>query len=622
MEKLYGYNGTSVYIDLSNREIDIKDINPKDAEKYIGGCGLSSKLIFDLLTEEDYNTLKNNPLDKINPIVFATGPITATSRPSSGRYSISAISPLTGIWGEATSGGFFPASLKKSGFDTITITGKSDSSVYIYIREKNIEIKDASQIWGLNTYETQEKIKKEIGDNRVRISCIGKAGEKLVKYACVINDNGRAAGRCGMGAVLGSKNVKALAIVGSEKIEIKDNEKLRECVSRAKKIVRQTFYTRFLEQFGTLLYMDMGQIFGDTPAFYFTDSDFLSTHLTGRALKEQFPVVSASCVGCTIGCGRKTYLESNGDEIEIDGPEYETTATYGPLCGVTTMEQILKMNHLSNQEGIDTISAGVSIAFLIYLVENKIALEEIGKHLNSINLSEIKWGNAALVYRLIEKIIKREGIGNLLAEGTKAMARELNVEPGLAAHVKGLEIPMHDPRAFVAQGLCYMTNSRGASHKKGDYYEVDNDAVSYPSLRIKRKERFTMKRKERSIINVQDLRAIDDSAIRCNFVHLPFPLTVEIFNAITGFNYNLKSLLKCGERINNLKRLISWKLGITRKDDYLPKIITHPLDHGPTKGISLQLEDNLRNYYRIRKWDWESGRPNQEKLSELGIELN
>ncbi len=295
MSEINGYNGKLAFINLTSKEIEITDLNSEDAKNYIGGCGLSAKIIYDLLKEEDYKTLKENPLAEINPLIFATGPITATSRPSSGRYSVSIISPLTGIWGEATSGGQFPAALKKCGFDAIVITGKSEKPVYIFINNGEIELKDASNLWNLDTYETQDKIKEQIGDKRLRVACIGKAGENLVKYACIINDDGRAAGRTGVGAVMGSKNCKAIAIVGTLQIALKDKEELKNLTNNAIREVRRSFASSFLEQFGTLLYMDLGQVFGDIPSFYFTSTEFLSTHLTGKALREKFPVVSSSC---------------------------------------------------------------------------------------------------------------------------------------------------------------------------------------------------------------------------------------------------------------------------------------------------------------------------------------
>ena len=620
MNNLCGYNGKLAFIDLSSQIINIKDLSIEDAKKYIGGCGLSAKIIHDLLSEENFQTLKENPLSPINPLVFATGPLTATGRPSSGRYSISSISPLTGIWGESSSGGQFPAALKKSGFDAIVITGKSERPVYIFINNGVIEIKDATKLWGLDTYQTQQKIKEELNDKRVKIACIGKAGEMLVKYACVMNDDGRAAGRTGMGTILGSKKCKALAVIGTKKIQLLNKEQFNECINEARLSVKRTPSINFFKLFGTLCYLDIGQAFGDTPAYYFTKTEFLSSQITGKALKEQFPVMNAYCVGCTIGCGRTTYLKKDGIEQKIDGPEYETTMAFGPLLGISEMEPILEMNQLSNEQGVDTISAGVSIAFLIYLIDNKIASKKIETYLTDIKLEEIKWENSEIALKLINKIINREDIGNLLAEGTRKIAQELSVDQGLAAHVKGLEIPMHDPRAYTGQALSYMTSSTGANHNKADYFNIDGEGVSFPTLNLKKNDRFEIKGKEKLVRIFQDVRAIDDSAITCNFVNFKFPLTIRMFNAITGFDYDDNSLLLCGERINNLKRLISCKLGLTRKDDYLPKIVTLPLKSGSTKGIELKLEDSLKNYYEYRGWDWETGRPTKEKLKELEID--
>jgi len=618
---LYGYNGKIVFIDLSNEKIDVKNLEKDNARDYIGGCGLNAKIIYDILKENDYEILKKDPLSGINPLIFSTGPLTASSRPSSGRYAVSAISPLTGIWGESTSGGQFPAALKHCGYDAIVFLGKAKEPVYIFINDSKIEIRNAKSLWTLNIYKTQELIKKEINDKRLRVACIGKAGKNLVKYACIINDDGRAAGRCGMGAVMGSKNLKALAVIGTTKINYFDKNKLRNLTNNAKREVRRAFSSAFFEQFGTLCYMDMGQAFGDTPAYYFTNTDFISSHITGRAFKEQFPVLNAYCYSCTIGCGRTTYIEENGKEIKIDGPEYETTAAFGPLLGISDMKPILKFNQICNEEGLDTISAGVSIAFLIYLAENKIGIDSIREILNDINLEELKWNNPVLVERLLLKIIKREDIGDLVAEGTRKMAKELKVDENLAAQVKGLEIPMHDPRAYIGQALSYMTSSTGANHNKCDYFNIDNDAVSFPSLRLKAKNRFEIKRKIKAVKVFQDLRAVDDSAITCNFVNLPFPMTIEIFNAITGFNYDKKSLLECGERINNLKRLINCKLGITREDDKLPEIVCRPLKSGSTKGIKLDLEESLKKYYEIRKWNWEDGMPKKEHLENIRIKF-
>jgi len=614
MDKLYGYNGKIAYIDLSSLNVEVKDLDPKIAEDYLGGAGLSAKLTYDLLTESDYQALQKDPFFSKNPLIFATGPLTGTATPSSSRYCVTGISPLTGIWGEATSGGFFPIALKKSGYDAIVITGESEQPKFIQINNGEIEIKDAGNIWGKNTRETITSIREILDDDKFRIACIGKAGENLVKYAAIINDEGRAAGRCGLGALMGKKKLKAIAIKGDQTIEYFNKEELRNQGKTTTKNVMIPFVTNMFSHYGTLIYSDMGMVIGDVPANYFTSTEFVAEDLTGRALKEQYVVLKYACAGCVIGCGRKTLAEIDGIETEVDGPEYETAAAYGPMCGILNFKPIIKANHQCNLEGLDTISSGVSISFLIYLVENNIAKDEINKYLNEINLEEIRWGNEKIVLKLLDQIIKREGIGNLLAEGVRIMAEKLGVDPGLAAHVKGLEIPMHDPRAYLGQALSYMTSCTGANHNKGDFYNIDGDAASFQKIR--KKDRFTVNKREKAIMLYQDLTNVYDSAVICNFTHLNDIALARLLKSSTGSSGNL---FKIGERASNLKRLISCKLGCKREDDYLPKIVSTALETGGSAGISVDLEENLKVYYEKRGWDWETGWPTKEKLEKLGI---
>ncbi len=623
-ENLKGYNGKLAYINLSEESVDIRDLNPKVAKDYLGGTGLSAKIIHDLLSEEDYDTLKKNPFSEINPLVFATGPVTGTLRPSSGRYSVSGISPLTGIWGEGSSGGTFCISLRNSGFDAITIQGISKNPVYLYVHDNKIEFKDANEYWGKNTYETQDLIKKALGNERIKVANIGVAGENLVKYAAIINDEGRAVGRCGLGALMGSKNLKALAVLGAKKVELADSEMAKELRKRAEAekgdSLLDVIFPVLFNLYGTNSYLDLGMINGDTPGFYFTESEFFAEKLTAKTLKEEYPVFSYGCAGCTIQCGKTTVIEDNGKEIEVDGPEYESVAALGTMCGVFDSKPVILANHMCNVYGIDTISTGVSIAFLIYLVENRLGIEKIKQNLAIINIDDIKWGNGSLVVQLVEKIANKEGIGNVLAEGVRAMAGKFEVDPELAAHVKGLEVPMHDPRAFAGQALSYMTGCVGANHNKCDWFSAEIGNADYPELRIKRaKTRDNIKGREKGVANLQDLRAIDDSTINCNFVGIPLKDVIGYVNASTGFNYNRKSLMKVGERINNIKRIISCNLGVTREDDRLPNHLLKVLTSGKTMGVKLDLEENLKRYYKVRDWDWETGRPTEEKLKELGI---
>ena len=623
-EKLFGYNGKVAFINLSDKSFEIKDLDPNIAREYLGGTGLSAKITYDLLSKEDIDLLKSNPFAEINPLIFATGPVTGTIRPNSGRYSVTGISPLTGIWGEGTSGGYFCLSLRNSGYDAIVFRGKSSNPIYLYINDGAFEFKDASNIWGKDSYESQEIIKNEINQSNLRVACIGQGGENLVKYGAIMNDEGRAVGRCGLGALMGSKNLKALAIHGSKRIEIADKEigkELRKQEEEAKKGGPMGDVGSLLfNLYGTNFYLDLGMANGDTPGYYFTEAEFLAEKLTSKTLKEEYPMFSYGCAGCTIKCGKATIIEVNGEEIEVDGPEYESVAALGTLCGLFDSKQVILANHLCNKYGIDTISCGVSIAFLIYLVQNNLGIEKIKLYLNEIRLEDIKWGNGELILNLVEKITKREGIGSVLAEGVRIMAEKLEVDPGLAAHVKGLEIPMHEPRAFAGQALTYMTGNVGADHNKGDWYQAELGSVVYESIRVTRsKGRNNINGREKGIANLQDLRAIDDSAVNCNMLHLTMENIIGYINAATGFNYDKKSLMEVGERIINLERVISCNLGITRKDDKLPSHLTKTLPSGRIMGVKLDVEENLKKYYKRRGWDWETGRPSEEKLKQLNI---
>jgi len=623
-QNLAGYNGKIAYVNLTDQTVDIKELDSQIAKDFLGGTGLSAKLTYDLLSDEEYELLKKNPLSEKNPLIFSTGPVTGTIRPSSGRYSVTGISPLTGIWGEGTSGGFFCISLRNSGYDAIVIVGKSKDPIYLYVHENKIEFNDASKLWGKDTYETQSLIKKELNNDRVRVATIGVGGENLVKYAGIINDEGRAIGRCGLGTLMGSKNLKAIAIHGTKKVKIADPIIGKKLIKQAENARRGNFLkslTPFLfTLYGTNCYLDIGMVLGDTPGYYFTETEFPAEKLTGKTLREIYPVLDYGCAGCTMRCGKQTIIEENGEEIKVDGPEYESVAAFGPLCGVFDSKDVIMANHLCNIYGIDTISCGVCIAFLIYLVENDLNVSNIRDLLDDIKLEDLKWGNGKIILKLIEKITMREGIGNLLAEGVRVIAEKLNIDPELAAHVKGLEVPMHDPRAFAGQALSYITCYLGANHQKCDWYSVEITTVSFPNLRVKiGKSRSSIKGREKGVIALQDIRAIDDSAVNCTFISLSLDHIIGHINASTGFKYNKKSILQVGERINNLKRLINCKLGITREDDKLPGILKQELKSGKTIHVKLDLEESLKIYYERRGWDWETGKPTEEKLKELNL---
>jgi len=626
MSEIIGYNGKIAYVNLTTQEVKIESLKEHIARDYLGGAGLSAKLIFDLLDESDYKTLKKNPYSPVNPLVFATGPITGTDRPASGRYSVCAISPLTNIWGESTSGGFFCIELRNSGFDAIVFTGKAAKPTYLYLAEGKFEFKDASKYWGKDTYETTELIRKEENNHNLKVACIGVGGEKLVKYACIMNDEGRAAGRCGLGAIMGSKNLKAIAIVGSPKniLQTPNKKAIRDLRKNINYILEDDLVggivPKVMNIFGTNTYMDMGSFAGDVPAYYFTETEFPAELLTSKTLKEKYPMFVSGCARCSLRCAKQTVIPHNGGEITVDGPEYESMAAYGPLTGTFDSKQVILAHHYGNVYGIDTISSGVVIAFLMYLVENNIATKAIKKHLKDVKLEEIRWGNGDLILKLMELISYRKGIGDLLAEGARIMADKLGVDPELAAHVKGLEIPMHDARAYAGQALSYITACCGANHQKCDWFQVETQSIAFPEYKINPGNRFDITGREGGVIAFQDIRAIDDAAVSCDFETPPkFSDVAKYVSYATDYKYTPLDLLQTGERMTNIKRLISCNLGITREDDRLPKIAKQTLKSGPTGGVKLDLEENLKTYYKIRGWDWKTGRPTREKLEELRI---
>jgi aldehyde:ferredoxin oxidoreductase len=616
---MQAYNGKIAYINLSSEAIEVKDLDPIIAEKYIGGAGLSAKITHDLLSDADYERLKKDPYNVVNPLVFSTGPLTGSLVPSSSRYCVTGISPLTGVWGESTSGGYFPVALKRSGYDAIVITGNANAPKMIVIKEGTITIQEGSDFWGKNTRETVKGIREKFGDDKFRIACIGKGGENLVRYGCIINDEGRAAGRCGLGALMGNKMLKALVIKSSSRIEYADIGEIKKALEPIRVNMEANFGLNFFNHYGTLCYMDMGMVLGDVPHRYFTSTDFKAEKLTGRALKENYPVLNYNCAGCTIACGRTTIVNKNGKEFEIDGPEYETTAAFGPLCDIFEWDPILECNHLCNLESLDTISAGVSIAFLLHLSEQNLGADKIIPLLKDMKFEDLKFGDSRVVIKLLDQIIHREGVGDVLAEGVKRMADRFGIDPELAAHVKGLEIPMHDPRAYAIQALAYMICNVGASHEKPDIFNIEGDTAKIPG--VKTGDRFDPDDKEKGLALYWNLTNIWDSAVICNFSHIQHVQMARILQAATGFKSlgNKKQLLLAGERGNQLKRIINCKLGITRKDDKLPKIVTNVLQSGGAMNIKLDLEKNLKKFYEIVGWDWNTGVPRSDYLESLDL---
>jgi aldehyde:ferredoxin oxidoreductase len=598
-----GYHGRFLEVDLSSQTTKDFPLSEDFCKKYIGGATMAAALIFDRIKPG------TDPLSPENPIVMATGPFTGSSIPMVSRYAVAGISPLTGFWGEATSGGVFPFRLKGSGWDGLIISGKADTPVYLYLDGGKAEIRDASDMWGQDTYNTQKMVKETVGSNSVSVACIGPAGEKLIRYACIINDQGRAAGRCGMGALMGSKNLKAVVVSGNERAEHADTKTLAELSKQAVKDIKGNLVSVAFREYGTLMYSDMAMVLGDAPVKYFSKSVFPVSKVTGQTLRQEYSVSNYACLGCPIGCGRA--IKDFKPGLDIDGPEYETAIAFGPLCMNTNFDSIIEANHLCNTYGIDTISAGVSIAYALYLYEKGVLdKDRVG--------FELKWGDGECILRLVQNIIDQEGIGTLLSKGTLNMARELGRDEGEAAQVKGLEMPMHEGRAFHGQAISYATNPRGACHLKGDYYNIDlgNMILEYMILPS---DRMVSEGKGEPAAKFQSFKDLFDSLTLCKFSPVQPPQICDMLNAITGWEFSHEDLLAVGNRSINLKRAISNLQGVTRDHDKLPEICLVPLSEGTTDGVQPNMEVMLKEYYQYHGWDWESGKPAKNKLIELGL---
>jgi aldehyde:ferredoxin oxidoreductase len=601
---MFGYHGRFLAVDLDTRETRNLELKDDDLKKFIGGATLAARLTYDHVKEG------MNPLAPDNPLIFAVGPFTGTTIPMVSRGAVCGISPLTGIWGEATTGGVFPFRLKTAGFDGIMVTGRARQPVYLYLHDGTAEIRDASRLWGKDSYQTQDILKDELKVTGLSIACIGRAGENLVNYACVMNDKGRAAGRCGLGALMGSKKLKAVAVAGNQRASLADNDKLTELTNRARQTISSAIMAVVYREYGTLLYTDMGMFAGDTPAKYFSRSVFPAQKVTGHSLRQAYPVESYACYGCPIGCGRLV-RGFRKDIPEVDGPEYETAVVFGPLCMNYDWDSIIYANHLCNVHGIDTISAGVAIAYAMYLYEKGILSRDRAG-------MEIKWGDGQTIVKLVEMIINRKGIGELLGAGVKKMAEELGADPETAAHVKGLEIPMHDPRAYNGEAISYATGPRGACHLKGDFYGA---GAGIPDLGIPRTDRFQSAGIAEPAAKFQSFRDMFDSLLLCKFAPLSPSVIAEILSAITGWSFTPTDLLTAGDRSINLKRAINNRLGVTPKDDKLPKINLQVLNEGGIAGKSPDMAVMLKEFYDFRKWDGNTGKPAKEKLLELGLDF-
>jgi aldehyde:ferredoxin oxidoreductase len=479
------------------------------------------------------------------------------------------------------------------------------------IREGEVEIRPAGHLWGeCDTYETQKKIKDEFDDRLIRVACIGLAGENLLPIAGILCDHGRAAGRTGMGAVMGSKRLKAVAVRGNGPIPITRVEEFNRIRRQANIALRDDNFSRAAREVGSAGIMDYMHYLGDMPARYFTRSTYLGVlKVSGTTVAETILSRVSACHGCVIACGRVVNLS---DGINRKGPEYETTVGFGPNLGIDDISAITMLGEVCDRYGMDTISSSniIGLAYLLY-DEGLLTEADTGG-------IPLLWGDPEPAEQMLHKMAHRQGIGELLAQGSKAVAEHFHV-PEMAVQVNNLEVSYHDPRGSSGTALVYATSPRGACHNQSDYFLVDTYGQTFEEVGIDFFSRHAGVDKVKNVARHQDWRTMWNSLVLCYFANVAPKNVLKMVNHVTGFDYSLEELMELGERSWNLKRIINHRLGLKGSDDRLPKQFLKPYTDGGSAGYVPPFDEMLTAYYKIRGWDPESGKPTPERLQKLGL---
>lgn len=608
---MYGWCGRILRVDLTRGRITTEALDPGIARDWLGGRGFG----IHYLRREVPPT--GDPLGPENKVVLATGPLTGTAAPTGARYVATTRSPLTGAITCSNSGGFFPAELKKSGWDAVIVEGCAPAPVYLWIDGERAELRPAGHLWGKTTHETDDLLRAET-HAEAKTAVIGPAGERRVRFAAVMNDRDRAAGRAGVGAVFGAKHLKGIAVRGEGEVALAD--------PAAFKAANATYRGRFKEKtrdnppplrlHGTAITVVGTQSHGVFPTRNFREGQFEGWEaIYGETLTRKYLVRPKACFSCPIACGRVTRIPEGPYRGEGEGPEYETVYALGSNCGVDDLAALTKANYLCNELGLDTISMGGALACAMELFERGLLTEaETGMAL--------RWGDGAALVELTRRTGLREGFGDLLAEGSLRLAARCGA-PELAMVAKGLDFAGYDPRGEQGMGLAYATSPIGGSHMRGDpaYFELLGVPVAA--------DPHTWEDKPPLIAKWQDVFCVIDAAGLCVFFSVRYlvepdlmirPVGItELLNGATGAGYTPEEVERIGERIFNAERLYLLAAGFGRKDDTLPpRILREPMPSGPAKGLVCRLEEMLGPYYRVRGWSAE-GVPTPEKLASLGL---
>jgi aldehyde:ferredoxin oxidoreductase len=609
--KALGYLGRIGRIDLSNRTAEDQALEEHVARAFIGGSGLGTKFLFD---ETDEHT---EPFGEDNPLILSTGPLTGSVLFNSNRFEAVTKSPLTGIFAESSGGGYWGATLKRAGYDALIIRGKSDEPVYIVVQDGKITIEDAGELWGRDCFAATEMLKQREGKD-ARIAVIGPAGEKLSRIACIITDgyHGRALGRCGIGAVMGSKRLKAVVVKGSQPVEVSERTVLQNINKMMVPLIKENM--KAVTEAGTGSGLEFSEELGNLPIRNWYQGSWKegAVKTTGMTLTQTRLTGTYHCGNCIISCGRVVSAQNGPYHgIETAGPEYETLGLFGTNLLNDNLDTIVKANELCNRYGLDTISTGGVLGFAMEAYERGLIDQ---RDTGGIAAA---WGNSESIIRLIESIGERKHIGRLLGEGVKRAAQELGgnaVE--FAAEIKGLELPAHDGRAKYTAAVGMATSNRGGCHLSGFTHDFEEGAViedlGTPALT----NRFTSEGKAENVVQMQNLMGMMDSLVVCKFAlfgGLTVNPMIDALNAATGWDVDREEFFAAGGRIFNLKRLYNTRLGISRKDDVLPPRMARHRRGGGTQELP-PLFELLDEYYKLRGWD-EFGSPTEETLMKLGL---
>jgi len=599
-----GYTGVILRVDLSKGEIKREETNEEYAKLFIGGRGYGTKIIYD----EIEPTI--DPLSPENKVVIATGPTSGSTTPSSGRTVVVTKGALNGAIACSNVGGFFGPELKQAGYDMVIIEGKARSPVYLWINNDDVELRDAQHLWGKKVSEADPIMKQET-DQKARVMVIGPAGVKLSLISCPIFETDRAAGRTGVGANIGSKNFLGIAVRGTKKLDVFDPDGAKEAASKAVKMIKTHAITgvgKALPTYGTSILVNIINELGMYPTRNFQEGYFPTADKTGgESITEKILIKRGACARCPIGCKRVTEIREGKYKGEHGtGPEYETTWSLGAMCGVDDLNAITKAHYLCNEYGLEALSAGVTIACAMELYEKGHIPEKDAPF-------PIKFGDGDALVELVEMMAEREGIGDLLAEGSYRLAEHYG-HPELSMSVKKQECSAYDPRGMKGMGLGCATCNSGSHHMRAFSYDWEIRTAASPDYRLQYEGKAEL------IKNLQDLTAVVDSSGMCLFTIRALGASeyAAILRAVTGIPYTDDEVMKAGERIWNLERLFDLRAGFTKEDDAFPPRFREPIPSGASKGEIFELDRILPEYYKLRGWD-EEGRPTREKLAELGL---